>query len=148
MGTVFVNAFGFLFMILLGFTLKRTGLFSVEDSGLLSKLVLKITLPMAIIHNFRSLELSPSFLVAIGLGFAVNFAAIGVVLLVTRRQPAPKRAFYIINTAGYNIGLCTLPYMSSFFAAEAIALLCMFDVGNAIMCFGGTFTIADRKSVV
>ena len=77
MGTVFVNAFGFLFMILLGFTLKRTGLFSVEDSGLLSKLVLKITLPMAIIHNFRSLELSPSFLVAIGLGFAVNFAAIG-----------------------------------------------------------------------
>ena len=49
MGTVFVNAFGFLFMILLGFTLKRTGLFSVEDSGLLSKLVLKITLPMAII---------------------------------------------------------------------------------------------------
>ena len=142
MGTVFVNAFGFLFMILLGFTLKRTGLFSVEDSGLLSKLVLKITLPMAIIHNFRSLELSPSFLVAIGLGFAVNFAAIGVVLLVTRRQPAPKRAFYIINTAGYNIGLCTLPYMSSFFAAEAIALLCMFDVGNAIMCFGGTFTIA------
>ena len=32
--------------------------------------------------------------------------------------------------------------MTSFFAAEAIALLCMFDVGNAIMCFGGTFTIA------
>lgn len=142
METILVKAFGFLFMIALGFTLKRVGLFSIEDSGLLSKLVLKITLPMAIISNFRGLELNHSYLLAIGLGFAVNFIAIGLVLLVTKKLPPSQRAFYIINTAGYNIGLCTLPYMSSFFAAEAVALVCMFDVGNAIMCFGITFTIA------
>lgn len=142
METIIVKAFGFLFMIALGFVLKRMGLFSLDDSGLLSKLVLKITLPMSIISNFRTLELNSSFLVAIGLGFAVNFAVIGLVLLLTRKNPPPQRAFYIINSAGYNIGLCTLPYMSSFFAAEAVALVCMFDVGNAIMCFGITFTIA------
>ena len=142
METIFVKAFGFLFMIALGFILKRAGLFSMEDSGLLSKLVLKITLPMSIISNFRGLELNHSYLLAIGLGFAVNFIAIGLVLLVTKRMPSAQRSFYIINTAGYNIGLCTLPYMSSFFAADAVALVCMFDVGNAIMCFGITFTIA------
>lgn len=142
METIFVKAFGFLFMIALGFILKRAGLFSMEDSGLLSKLVLKITLPMSIISNFRGLELNHSYLLAIGLGFVVNFIAIGLVLLVTKRMPSAQRSFYIINTAGYNIGLCTLPYMSSFFAAEAVALVCMFDVGNAIMCFGITFTIA------
>lgn len=142
METIIIKAFGFLFMIALGFVLKRMGLFSLDDSGLLSKLVLKITLPMSIISNFRALELNSSFLVAIGLGFAVNFAVIGLVLLLTRKNPPAQRAFYIINSAGYNIGLCTLPYMSSFFAAEAVALVCMFDVGNAIMCFGITFTIA------
>lgn len=142
MGTVLVKAFGFLFMIALGFVLKRFGLFSLDDSGLLSKLVLKITLPMAIISNFRGLELNRSYLLAIGVGFGVHIMAIAVVLLLTRKKSPAHKAFYIINTSGYNIGLCTLPYMSSFFAADAVALVCMFDVGNAIMCFGITFTIA------
>lgn len=142
MEAILVKACGFLFMIALGFILKRIGLFSINDSDVLSKIVLKITLPMAIISNFRGLELSSSFLIAIIIGFVVHFVAIAVVLLVTRKKPAEQRAFYIINTSGYNIGLCTLPYMSSFFAAEAVALVCMFDVGNAIMCFGFTFAIA------
>lgn len=142
METVLVKAFGFLFMIALGFVLKRVGLFSLDDSGLLSKLVLKITLPMAIISNFRGLELNRSYLLSIGVGFGVHIVAIAAVLLLTRKKSPAHKAFYIINTSGYNIGLCTLPYMSSFFAADAVALVCMFDVGNAIMCFGITFTIA------
>lgn len=142
METVLVKAFGFLFMIALGFVLKRVGLFSLDDRELLSKLVLKITLPMAIISNFRGLELNRSYLLAIGVGFGVHIVAIAVVLLLTRKKSPAHKAFYIINTSGYNIGLCTLPYMSSFFAADAVALVCMFDVGNAIMCFGITFTIA------
>lgn len=142
MGAILVKAVGFLFMIAMGFTLKQVGLFSKEDSGLLSKLVLKITLPMSIVSNFRALELTADYLAAIGIGFFVHIAAIALVLFVTRKMPAPKRAFYIINTSGYNIGLCTLPYMSGFFAADAVALLCMFDVGNAIMCFGITYAIA------
>ena len=142
METVLVKAFGFLFMIALGFVLKRMGLFSLDDSGLLSRIVLKITLPMAIISNFRGLELNRSYLLVIGVGFGVHIVAIAVVLLLTRKKSPAHKAFYIINTSGYNIGLCTLPYMSSFFAADAVALVCMFDVGNAIMCFGITFTIA------
>lgn len=142
METILMKAVGFLCMIALGFALKRIGLFSSDDSAVLSKLVLKITLPMSIVSNFRALELTPDYLVAIGIGFFVHIAAIALVLLVTRKMPAPKRAFYIINTSGYNIGLCTLPYMSGFFAADAVALLCMFDVGNAIMCFGITYAIA------
>lgn len=142
MEEIFVKACGFLFMIALGFVLKRIGLFSVDDSGVLSKIVLKITLPMAIISNFNGLELNSSFLIAILIGFLVHFIAIAVVLIVTAKKPAEQRAFYIINTAGFNIGLCTLPYMSSFFDADAVALVCMFDVGNAIMCFGFTFAIA------
>ena len=146
MEAIMVKACGFLFMIALGFVLKRIGLFSIEDSGVLSKIVLKITLPMAIISNFKGLQLSSSFLIAIIIGFMVHFIAIAVVLLITRKKPAEQRAFYIINTSGFNIGLCTLPYMSSFFAAEAVALVCMFDVGNAIMCFGFTFAIAMMVS--
>ncbi|MBP3307770.1 MAG: AEC family transporter, partial [Anaerotignum sp.] len=72
MEEILVKACGFLFMIALGFVLKRIGLFSIEDSGVLSKIVLKITLPMAIISNFKGLELSSSFLIAIIIGFVVH----------------------------------------------------------------------------
>ena len=44
MEAILVKACGFLFMIALGFILKRIGLFSIDDSGLLSKIVLKISL--------------------------------------------------------------------------------------------------------
>ena len=72
MDEILIKAGGFLFMIALGFVLKRIGLFSLDDSGFLSKLVLKVTLPMAIIKNFQGLELNRSYLMAIGIGFAVN----------------------------------------------------------------------------
>ena len=43
MDEILIKAGGFLFMIALGFVLKRIGLFSLDDSGFLSKLVLKVT---------------------------------------------------------------------------------------------------------
>lgn len=142
MEAIIVKAAGFLLIIALGFILKSVGLFWAEDSRVLANLVLKITLPMSIIHNFATLTLSKTHLVPIGLGFLTNFAVIGLVLLLTRKMEGAKRAFFLINCAGYNLGLCVLPYLQSFFYAEAVAIICMFDVSNAMMCFGGTFTIA------
>ena len=158
MEAIIVKAAGFLLIIALGFVLKSIGLFRSEDSRVLANLVLKITLPMSIIHNFATLTLNKTHLVPIGLGFLTNFAVIGVVLLMTRKMNGARRAFFLINCAGYNLGLCVLPYLQSFFDAEAVAIICMFDVSNAMMCFGGTFTIAmtvangrgqmDKKEIV
>ena len=158
MEAIIVKAAGFLLIIALGFILKSVGLFRAEDSRVLANLVLKITLPMSIIHNFATLTLSKTHLVPIGLGFLTNFAVIGLVLLLTRKMNGARRAFFLINCAGYNLGLCVLPYLQSFFDAEAVAIICMFDVSNAMMCFGGTFTIAmtvakgrgqmDKKEIV
>ena len=142
MEVVLTKAFGFLFMIALGFVLKLGGMFSQKDTELLSKIVMKITLPMAVVSNFRTLDLNSAFLMDIGLGLLTNFLAIGLVLLLVRKKHPSAKAFFIINGTGYNIGLCTLPFMQSFFEAEAVAIVCMFDVGNAIMVFGITCTIA------
>lgn len=142
MGVVLTKAFGFLFMIAMGFGLKRGGLFSEKDTNLLTRLVMKITLPMVIVSNFRNLNMNASFFIDIFLGLFTNFLVIGLILFLTRKKEPAERAFFIINGSGYNIGLCTMPFMQSFFEAEAIAVVCMFDVGNALMVFGITFTIA------
>ena len=114
MDEILIKAGGFLFMIALGFVLKRIGLFSLDDSGFLSKLVLKVTLPMAIIKNFQGLELNRSYLMAIGIGFAVNFIAIAVVMLLTRKKSPAHRAFYIINTQGLISGFAHCPICPAF----------------------------------
>lgn len=142
MEAILIKAFGFLFMILLGYILKRIGLFSAEDGSVLAKVILKVTLPMAIISNFASLQFQPSHLIPILMGFATNFFVIGLVLILTRRMAPARRGFFLINGAGYNLGLCVLPYLQSFFPPETVGIICMFDVSNAMMCFGITFTIA------
>ena len=88
MEAIIVKAAGFLLIIALGFILKSVGLFRAEDSRVLANLVLKITLPMSIIHNFATLTLSKTHLVPIGLGFLTNFAVIGLVneLYLSRQQ--------------------------------------------------------------
>lgn len=142
MNGVLVNVCGFVFIIALSFGLKKIGLLSSEDSGVLSKILLKVTLPMAIISCFQGLEINRFYVASIILGLAINFVAIGVVLLVGRSFPPEKKAFYILNVSGLNIGLCTLPFVQSIFSGDAVAIVCMFDVGNALMCFGVNYIVA------
>ena len=142
MDGVLVNVCGFIFMIALSYGLKRIGLFKAEDSAVLSKLLLKVTLPMTIINNFQGLEINRFYVASIFLGLAVNFVAIGACFVVGRSFSPQKKAFYILNVAGLNIGVCTLPFVQSLFSKDVVAIVCMFDVGNAIMCFGVTYTVA------
>ena len=49
----------FVTIIILGYVLKRKGFFKEEDFGVLSKVVLKITLPAAIVTSFAGKEIDP-----------------------------------------------------------------------------------------
>lgn len=51
--------------------------------------------------------------------------------------------FYVFNLAGYNIGCFTLPFAQSFLGPFAVVATCMFDVGNSIMCTGGTYALTS-----
>ena len=63
----------FVAIILLGVILRRVGFFKREDFNLLSKIVIRITLPAAIITNLagREFEYSLFILVAIGLIYGI-----------------------------------------------------------------------------
>ncbi|MFR4784452.1 MAG: AEC family transporter [Pilosibacter sp.] len=52
MSSVLLKAGCFFLIILMGYGLKKFGLLSQSDLPVFSKLVTKITLPAAIIHNF------------------------------------------------------------------------------------------------
>lgn len=142
MEAVIIRASGFLFVIIFGYILKRMGVFRTSDKEVLTPLIMKVTLPMALAANFRTLELDIAYLFAFLFGCISSTLVVVVVLLIFRKKPATERAFLIINGAGYNIGLCAIPFLQSFFDAEALAIVCLFDAGNAIMSFGVILAVA------
>lgn len=62
MAEILMKAASFVAIIAMGYCLRRAGFFKESDFGLLSKIVLKITLPAAIVTNFSKIELDPSML--------------------------------------------------------------------------------------
>lgn len=76
---VLTRAGCFVFIIILGYVLRKAGFFKEEDFSVLSKITLKITLPAAIISSFsgKEIDLSLLFIAALGLGGGLIYMALG-----------------------------------------------------------------------
>lgn len=146
MGEVFTRAACFILIILLGYGSKRTGILKQENLPVFSKLVIKITLPAAIVYNFSKITMDVSMLLIVGLGFLCSgfFAVVGYLLF--RKGISAEKAFGLINASGYNIGCFTMPFVQSFLGAAGVAATSLFDTGNSMICTGTTYAIAVSVS--
>lgn len=133
----------FITIILLGFFLKKIGLFKDSDFSVLSKIVLKITLPAVIITNFANKELDPTMFVFTLLSILFGGVYIALGFLLNLRRSKEQRAFEILNFPGYNIGCFALPFVQSFLGPAGMITTFLFDIGNGFICLGGAFSIAS-----
>lgn len=143
MSDILLKAGVFLLLIAAGFLLKKAGVFRKEDFSLVSKIVFRITLPAAIITNFSSVTIDASLLFMVILGFAFNVLMVAVGFAGNMRNGRDRQAFEMINLSGYNIGCFAMPFIQSFLGPLGFAATGFFDVGNAVMCTGGTYTAAS-----
>ena len=132
----------FVAIILLGYTLRRTGVFGPETFGVLSKVVMKITLPAALIASAAGKPIDASMLTLALLGLGGGLLYILAGWLLRLKGTASEKAFYIQNVPGYNIGTFALPFTQSFLGPVGVLTTSIFDLGNAIICFGASFSIA------
>lgn len=140
---VLIRAASFVAIILLGYALRRKGFFQEDDFHVLSKIVLKITLPAAIISSFANKEVSVSLLGISVLGLLGGILYMSIMCFMNLRSTKGKRAFDVLNIAGYNIGNFTLPFAQSFLGPVGVITTSLFDTGNAIVCLGGAYSIAS-----
>ncbi|MDO5416499.1 MAG: AEC family transporter, partial [Lachnospiraceae bacterium] len=143
MTAVLIKAVTFVGIIFLGYFLKRIGFFQEKDFFLLSKIVIKITLPAAIAYSFASMELSPSMLVLTLFGFGGGVLMILLGYLVNRKKSREERAFSMLNVSGYNIGNFALPFVQNFLGPAGVMTTSLFDSGNAVICLGGAYSVAS-----
>lgn len=143
MQDILIRAGCFVAIIILGYFLRKINFMDETAFPVLSKVVIKITLPAAIIVSFNGKEIDPSMLalVAIGLGICVIYMILGYVINI--RSGKDKQAFAIVNMTGYNIGNFTMPFVQSFLGPMGVITTSLFDTGNACMCLGTSYSIAS-----
>jgi len=136
------RASAFISVIVLGFFLRKIGVFKHEDFRVLSNIVIKITLPAAIVTSFSQNLIQTDMLVLALLGFGggVIYMVLGFVINI--RKSKEQRAFEVLNLPGYNIGAFALPFTQSFLGPIGVVATCLFDTGNAFVCLGGSYSVA------
>lgn len=140
---ILIRAGAFVAIIALGFALKKGGLFRQEDFAVLSRLLMKVTFPAAIVSSFAGRELDPAMLILSALAVGCGALYMAVAWLANLRASREQKAFDILNLPGYNIGNFTMPFVQSFLGPTGIIATSIFDVGNAVVCLGGAFGIAS-----
>ena len=142
MTAVLIKAAAFVSIIIMGYLLKKAGFFQAKDFHLVSRVVIKITLPAAIISNFSRITMDHSLLFVCVIGFLCNCVTVGAGYLMETVKSRETKAFAMINMSGYNVGNFTMPFVQSFLSPVGFAATSLFDAGNAVMCTGLTYTLA------
>ena len=132
-------------LIALGFVLRDRGVVPDNTGAVLKKLLLDVTLPCAIITNFAKLEHTDGqiFLIVL-IGFLLSLVMVAFAAVTTRGKDRARRAFDISNMPSYNIGAFCMPFVQGFLPAAGVVSVCAFDIGNSILCTGGTYAWASN----
>lgn len=138
---ILVRAGCFVAIIILGYVLRKINFFKEEDFTVLSKIVLRITLPAAIVTSFAGKQVELPMLLLSLMGIGIGAVYMGLAFLLNRRKPKEGTIFDVVNLSGYNIGAFTMPFVQSFLGPVGVISTSLFDVGNAFVCLGGSHGI-------
>ena len=129
-------------IIIMGYILRKKNFFKEGDFTVLSKIVLKITLPAAIVSSFASKDIDLSLMTLALISFGAGALYMVIMYIINIKRGKDAQSFEILNTTGYNIGNFTLPFVQSFVGPIGVITTSLFDVGNAFICLGGAVSIA------
>lgn len=145
METILVKAAGLALVILLGYALKRLGVFHTEDAKIVSRIIIHVTLPAALLNGFRSFQFNVSYLALIAIAAGANLLLMALGLWLSRGKDTATQALYSMNVSSYNIGCFAMPFVQSFLPAEALVAVSMFDAGNCPFNAGISYAVVSAR---
>jgi predicted permease len=137
----------YILIVILGYALKRLGLFKTEHSEVVSKIIFNITLPCAILTSFHSVEITSAYITPLVFGFGFNIVMLALGLYLARRAKDRDSALmYILFVPSQIVGIFGIPVASAVFSPAVVAGLCLYDIGNATIMFGPSFVLASARA--
>ena len=143
MSNVLTQTIVYVILLFAGYGFKKAGIFKVEDTDFLKKVILYLTMPAMAVNGLKDLELQPSFLWCFLIGFGTSTILMLVGMAVTRRKSPEERVMYLFNFNTYNIGNFAIPFLTGLISTEGFAALCLFDIGVAIYLYGIVYSLAE-----
>lgn len=138
------NSAVYLFVLFGGYVLKRIGLFDAHDARTLSAIIMKITLPAAIIKGFSGVDFTAALVRIAAVTVVLNAVMMGAGVLFSRGKPAAERGLCVLNSNTFNCGNFAMPFLSNVVSAESFAGICMFDMANAVFTYGPNMALAQK----
>ena len=149
MGEIAAKAASLILIIVIGYVIKRIGWVSAADFPKFSKIVLRITLPCALITSFNTFDIASNLLFLTAIGLLANLILQITGYLVNQRKGGIAQAFGIINLGSYNVGAFAMPYIAGLMGPQSIIFASLFDVGNSFgaagIGYGWSRSVADEK---
>ena len=143
MSNVLTQTIVYVILLFAGYGFKKAGIFKVEDTDFLKKVILYLTMPAMAVNGLKDLELQPSFLWCFLVGFGTSTILMLVGMAVTRRKSPEERVMYLFNFNTYNIGNFAITFLTGLISTEGFAALCLFDIGVAIYLYGIDYSLAE-----
>ena len=149
MGEIAAKAASLILIIVIGYVIKRIGWVSAADFPKFSKIVLRITLPCALITSFNTFDITSNLLFLTAIGLLANLILQITGYLVNQRKGGIAQAFGIINLGSYNVGAFAMPYIAGLMGPQSIIFASLFDVGNSFgaagIGYGWSRSVADEN---
>ena len=140
---ILIRAGCFVAIILGGIVLRKKEFLPKESFAVLSKIVINITLPAAIISGNAGKPIDPAMLTVVLVALLAGVGYMLIAALVSRKKSREEQAFRVVNLPGYNIGNFAMPFTQSFLGPLGIVTTSLFDIGNAVVCLGGAYGAAS-----
>lgn len=143
MEEVIIKCLSLLLILFLGYISKKKAILTIQDSNILSTVITKFTLPVTILCNCVSYEISFTVILLILFGIFSNLIGGIFSMFFTNKDEISIRSTTFLNSIGYNIGNLTLIFVSLYYPKLDLIYLFMFDLGNSFMCLGGSYALAS-----
>ena len=135
MFSVWIKTGGVVLIIAIGYIMKKTGSLPASAAKILTKIMVKITLPCVFICNLNGLTISGDMTAALLWGFGVQLVLIIVVVLLSLRKP--PETVYVMQYCipGFNISSFAMPVAQIFTTAYAVSSLVMININVALFFY-------------
>lgn len=143
MSNVLPQTIVYVVLLFAGYGFKKAGIFKVEDTDFLKKVILYLTMPAMAVNGLKDLELQPSFLWCFLVGFGTSTILMLVGMAATRKKAPEEKVMYLFNLNTYNIGNFAIPFLTGLLSTDGFAALCLFDIGVAIYLYGIDYSLAE-----
>ncbi|HME54140.1 MAG TPA: AEC family transporter [Candidatus Lokiarchaeia archaeon] len=133
-----------LFIIIIGYTLKRTHVVDKNGAGKgFARIIFNVTLPAVILQTLTNIKIDVAMIAMPFFAFLITGIVYAVAKVEYRKTPDKmKRGQLIMMSLGYNVGNFAYPLIEGVFGVDGLKYAAMFDAGNAFVIFMFCYILA------